>query len=148
MTTFIYEDDENCFFPEVDLFYRESNINFENSLKENDLIKDNLNKFNLEDEDYKELISILNIMNESIYIDLGKYEDENYLCKCEILSILKKKKCNNKHINKNFQGVKICRLIRNNNKKQNNKNNNNNISSKFQNTQSTLIKTETTITNK
>jgi hypothetical protein len=148
MTTFIYEDDEDYFFPEVDLFYRESNINFENSLKENDLIKDNLNKFNLEDEDYKELISILNIMNESIYIDLGKFEDENYLCKCEILSILKKKKCNNKHINKNFQGVKICRLIRNNNKKQNNKNNNNNISSKFQNTQSTLIKTETTITNK
>ena len=148
MTTFIYEDDEDCFFPEVDSFYRESNINFENSLKENDLIKDNLNKFNLEDEDYTELISILNIMNESIYIDLGKYEDENYLCKCEILSILKKKKCNNKHINKNFQGVKICRLIRNNNKKQNNKNNNINISSKFQNTQSTLIKTETTITNK
>ena len=148
MTTFIYEDDEDYFFPEVDLFYRESNINFENSLKENDLIKDNLNKFNLEDEDYKELISILNIMNESIYIDLGKFEDENYLCKCEILSILKKKKCNNKHINKNFQGVKICRLIRNNNKKQNNKNNNNNISSKFQNTQSTLVKTETTITNK
>ena len=148
MTTFIYEDDEDYFFPEVDLFYRESNINFENSLKENDLIKDNLNKFNLEDEDYTELISILNIMNESIYIDLGKYEDENYLCKCEILSILKKKKCNNKHINKNFQGVKICRLIRNNNKKQNNKNNNINISSKFQNTQSTLIKTETTITNK
>ena len=148
MTTFIYEDDENCFFPEVDLFYRESNINFENILKDKDLIRYNFNKFNLEDDDYAELISILNTMNEAIYIDLGKYEDENYLCKCEILSILKMQKYSNKHINKNFQGVKVCRLIRNNNKKYNNKKDNNNISSKFQNTQSTLVKTETTITNK
>ena len=148
MTTFLYEDDDNFFFPEIDLFYCESNINFEHILKDNDLMKFNFNTFNLEDEDYTELISILNIINEAIYIDLGKYEDENYLCKCEILSILNMSKCNNKHINKNFQGVKICRLIRNNNKKQNNKNNNINISSKFQNTQSTLIKTETTITNK
>ena len=132
MNTYIYN-------PNEDLFFKNSNLHFIFNQGEKDLKKCNLSNstfdFYFEDEIEKiEIISLLNKINEAIYIDLGKYEDEDYLCKKEILSILNNKNHKNKGPRKLSMAGKI--LI-------------DNISSKFQSTQSTLNgKTETTIKNK
>ena len=139
MNTYIYKLNENSFNPKKDLFFKNSNLHFLLNQGEKDLTKSILSNSNFdfyfEDEiEKKEIISLLNKLNEAIYIDLGKYEDEDYLCKKEILSILNNKNHKNKGPRKLSMAGKI--LI-------------DNISSKFQSTQSTLNgKTETTIKNK
>ena len=142
MNTYIYKLNENSFNPKKDLFFKNSNLHFLFNQGEKDLTKSILSNstfdFYFEDEIEKiEIISLLNKINEAIYIDLGKYEDEDYLCKKEILSILNNKN-NKNHKNKGPRKLSMAGKILVDN-----------ISSKFQSTQSTLNgKTETTIKNK
>ena len=84
-------------------FYLSLNkIDFSNIVSDLLLINNSEENIFLEDSEKKDIESLINIMNEQIYIYWGKYEDSDYLSKKEILSIMKRIP-KNKKFNRYYQ---------------------------------------------